>query len=781
MSHLPRLIPEPASIAWREGAFLLDEETVIAPGEGCEETASFLASVLRAATGFPLAEDQGRSQNAIALELVPGLAPGGYHLEVSSERIAVHASGSDGLFDGCRALRQLLPPEIESSAQVTGVAWTVPGVMIEDQPRYAWRGLMLDPARGFLPVDVVKSVIDLMALYGMNRLHLHLADDQGWRLAIPAYPELTRDREHYTHTDVRELVAYAQERHIMVIPEIDMPGHTTAAMIAYPALSCRGEPIAPPKGSGNYADIFCPGNDDLFDFVAEVLSECARLFPGPFLHIGGDEVVKTNWRTCPKCQQRMATEGLEDLKALEHYFLSRVEAIIQGLGKRMIGWDEVLELDAEGIGHEVAVTYPNTHEEDRRRPDTVIHSWRDPSGVEAAARLGHAVIASNQAGVYLNYAPRRLPLDRVYAYDPVPNGLSADHAERILGVEACLWGGMLDTVKRERQLLPRLCAVAERAWSGSETRDFTDFRNRLIRHRRRWDRMGLSSHPVDWVEVTYAHPACIGDPVESFELHFSIRNRGDETCHVLGRPADGAGVDMKPAIIDRAVAPGETIACSAVFEKEGGWRLDNPAPFQMDWESAYDDVTNRWSLRVAPEQQFVCPTAAPDGSETFWDERMKFQAGPDARFGLCRDDTHIYLRLHVAKEQLFTDPARQPFEQDGVEIRFDGRGDKERFFSDGEFEFSDIVPICVSPGAPGEPHGALFRRDSLPEGTRVTCVPVEGGYQTDVAIPTQWDVFRVNVCVNLADGETVAKRSWRPPWRSADSFPWSGTFYRPHT
>jgi hypothetical protein len=293
--------------------------------------------------------------------------------------------------------------------------------------------------------------------------------------------------------------------------------------------------------------------------------------------------------------------------------------------------------------------------------------------------------------------------------------------------------------------------------------------------------MGLSARPVDWVEVMYAHPDCVGNSADAFELRFSIRNRGDESCRVEGRPAEGVRVKMTPAVIDRTVRPGETLACSAVFEKPGGWDLDSPVPFQMDWVSAYGEVAQQWSLSVAPERRFVCPVGTPDGSETFWDDRMPFALGSDAGFGVCRDDTHIYLRLCVAKEELFIDPARQPFEQDGVEIRFDGRSDRERFFSDGEFEFSDLVPICVSPGASGEPHGPLYRGGDLPEGTRVTCVPGAGGYRTDVALPARWDVFRVNVCVNLYDGKTIEKRFWGPPWRNADSFPWSGTFHRPRT
>ncbi len=693
MSRLSRLIPKPVSMEWRDGVFVLDDQTAMAPGEGCEGPAGFLAGLLRGATGFALPADYDRTENTIALKLVQGLAPGGYRLEVTRERITITASCAEGLFGGCRALRQLLPPEIESRTPIAGIAWTVPAVVIEDRPRFAWRGLMLDPARQFLPVEAVKGAIDLMALYGLNRLHLHLSDDQGWRLAIPAWPKLTADQEHYTQADVRELVAYAQQRHILIVPEIDMPGHTSAAVCAYPELSCRGEPITRPTRAGNYADILCPGQDRVYDFIAQVLAECARLFPGSFIHIGGDETVKEHWSTCPHCRQRMAEDGLEDLKALEHSFVGRVEAIIHGLGKRMVGWDEVLELRAEGIGHEVAVTYPATPEQDRRRGDTVIHSWRDPSGTKAAARLGHEVVASNQAGVYLNYSPRRLPLEEVYAYDPIPEGLSPDQAARVLGVEACLWGWMQDKAQREQHLLPRLCAVAERAWSDAGTRDLADLRNRLIRHRRRWDRMGLSSCPVDWAEVTYAHPACVGEHVDAFELHFSVRNRGDEPCRVQGRPADGAGVEMEPAAIDQTVPPGETVTCSAMFSKEGGWGLSNPVPFRMDWQSAYGDVRQRWSLSVAPEQPFTCPEGTPDGSAGFWDGRMPLAIGPEARFGVCQDDTHTYLGLHVAKSKLFTDPARTPWEQDSVEIRFDGRSDRERFFSDGEIEFADILPI----------------------------------------------------------------------------------------
>jgi hexosaminidase len=685
MSEPQLLIPAPASIERLDGTFLFDQETAVRAGDGCEQAAAFLTELIRPPTGFPLPAEPGENTNALALAVGRGMKKGGYVLDVTHERIAMEASDPQGLFNGCRALRQLLGPEIESREKVPDCAWTVPAVRVRDEPRFEWRGLMLDPARGFQPVAAIKSVIELMALYSMNRLHLHLTDDQAWCIEIPGYPKLTSDGRCYSRDDIQDLVAYAASRHIMVIPEIDMPGHTTAAVNAYPQFSCTGAPVARPARGGNYADIFCPGSDELYGFIETVLSECAEIFPAPYIHIGGDETIKTNWKVCPRCGKRMREERLRNEKELEHYFVSRVEKMIEGLGKRMIGWDEVLELHADGIGHEVAVTYPDGSEQDPRRPGTIIQSWRDPSGVEAAARLGHNVIASNQRWTYLNYSHRRLPLETAHEFSPVPEGLGPEQARNVLGVEACLWGGLRSKEQREVQLLPRVAAIAECGWSPPGKHDLADFRNALIRHRRRWEVMGLASHPVGWVEVTYEHPACRMGTVSEFELEFRVKNGGDEPVEITAAPAEGTGVRMAPEVLSGTVGAGTSRAFRAVFSSTTGWDMRNPVPFRMNWQSAYGTAVEKWSQSIAPEAKFAVPEATPDGLLTFWHDRMPFAVGSEARFGVCRDEGAVYVGVYVRKAILHTDPGKQPFEQDGVEIRFDGRDDRDRFFSDGEY------------------------------------------------------------------------------------------------
>ena len=777
MNTFPRLIPAPASIKTQDGVFRFDQNTSVCAHAKLSDTARFLADLIRLSTGYDIPIRREVQDNAVCLDTAGRTATGAYELTVTPERIIISAADEDGVFAGCRTLRQLLPPDIESPQTISLPAWDVPCVTIQDAPRFTWRGLMIDPARTFYTPEDIKRVIDIMCLYGLNRLHIHLTDDQGWRMEVPGYPALTAGQEHYTREQIREIVEYARKRQIMSIPEFDMPGHTTAAVSAYPDMSCRGVNVSKPSKGGNFGDIFCPGNDELYDFIRDILAAAASVFPAPFIHIGGDETVKDNWKVCPKCRKRMEEEHLKDLKALEHYFVSRVERIIRDLGRRMIGWDEILELDAEGIGHEVAVTYPSRADDDPLEPGTVIQSWRDLSGLKAATALGHNAIGSNVASLYINRSSRNLPLEKVYAYDPAPKSVGPEARRHILGVEACFWGGKADRAYRETRLLPRLCAVAEVGWCPSERKDIPSLRKAILRHRRRWKVMGYCSHPVGWVDVVYDHPDCEREDVSEFEVVFRVANSADEPAVATASLADASEVAMTPAELEVNVGPGETETLSAVFKTESGWDIDYPCPFTMNWRSVFGDVSEAWCLNVAPEKAYYIPEGRPDGTLDSWNERMPFTVSRQARFGLCRNGGTVYCAVYVEKDALHLDPHKPPYEQDGVEIRFDLRSDRDRFFSDGEREFKDIIPICVSPGMPTEAHGAFYRKDALPEGVQTVCRPVDGGYLTETSLPCDRDAARVNICVNLSDGAHIEKRSWRPRWRSGENFPWSGTFY----
>ncbi len=369
-------------------------------------------------------------------------------------------------------MRQLLPPALERNGLVPGdsFAWTMPAVSISDYPRFEYRGMHLDVARHFFPVDFVKRYIDLLTLYKMNRFHWHLTEDQGWRIEIKKYPKLTEiggfrsetlighysNQPHqfdgqryggfYTQDEIRDIVAYAKSRFVTIVPEIEMPGHTTAALAAYPRYSCTGGPFTVlPGGVWPITDIFCAGKDETFDFLQDILTEVMELFPGQYIHIGGDEANKKEWKACDLCQERMRTEGLKDEHELQSYFIRRMEEFILSKGRRLIGWDEILE---GGLA-----------------PQATVMSWRGTKGGIAAAQQGHDVIMSPTSHCYLDYYQGNrdyeplaiggfLPLQKVYSFEPVPTKLNPEEARHILGVQANLWTEYVATPEHAHWLKP---------------------------------------------------------------------------------------------------------------------------------------------------------------------------------------------------------------------------------------------------------------------------------------------------------------------------------------
>ena len=363
----------------------------------------------------------------------------------------------------------------------------MPCLHVVDRPRYPWRGVMLDPGHNFLTKQYTKRYIDAMACYKMNRLHWHLTD-MGWAIEIKKYPELTNLAKRtpitnrwrraygkcthgfYTQDDVREIVAYAQRRHVTIVPEIEMPGHATAALACYPELACPNWPdkVVNATSYHSYRSIFCAGNDKTFAFLEDVLSEVIELFPSKRIHIGGDECSKGHWKTCPLCQARIKAERLKDEKELQSYFIKRIEKYLQGKGRRLIGWTEIVE---GGLA-----------------PDATVQSWLDPKHAVAAVKGGHDVVMSTNRSCYLNYL--RLSLEKCYAFEPTPPGLAPDEARHILGVEPCLWG--FPQHRHDELLFPRLCAFAEVGWSAKDTRDWSDFQRRMKPHGRRLDEIGIN-------------------------------------------------------------------------------------------------------------------------------------------------------------------------------------------------------------------------------------------------------------------------------------------------
>ncbi len=492
----PSVIPKPAKMEVGSGSFALGPETGIvldSPSAETRQVGEFLAARLRTTTGYPLAisEAAGKVPAGVVLlrtaDNLSALGNEGYRLSSSSKGVKIEAGAPAGVFYGVQTLIQLLPPEIEGPSAAEGVAWSIPSVKIEDKPRFIWRGVHLDVSRHFFPKETVKRYIDLLAKYKMNMFHWHLTEDQGWRIEIKKYPRLTEvgawRRESmddgiphggfYTQDDIREVVAYAKKNFITVVPEIEMPGHCQAALAAYPELSCSGGPFKVGTEWGVIYDVFCAGNEKTFEFLEDVMTEVIDLFPGPFVHVGGDEVPKLRWQNCHKCQARIESEGLKSEDELQSYFIKRMERFLAGKGKRLVGWDEILE---GGIA-----------------PNATVMSWRGVAGGIEAARSGHDVVMSPTSHCYFDYYQGLfdepwaiggfLPLEKVYSYEPVPDELSPEQAGHVLGGQANLWTEyIIGAPQLEYMLLPRLLAISEVVWTKKDLRSYADFSRRIVPH-----------------------------------------------------------------------------------------------------------------------------------------------------------------------------------------------------------------------------------------------------------------------------------------------------------
>jgi hexosaminidase len=514
------IIPAPLSMVEEGGFYQINAETKILAEAGNAEiknVADYFADQFKRASGIVLQSDEfkdGESGKGIIFKLLKtadSLGKEGYLLTVDKKKIILSAVTADGLFRGVQTIFQLLPPEIYSETVKENIQWNVPGVKIYDKPRYAWRGMHLDVSRHFFPKEFVKRYIDLIAMHKMNVFHWHLTDDNGWRIQIDKYPKLTEisawhvDREHqpwdqvdkpkpgekatiggfYTKDEVREIVAYAAQRHITVLPEIEMPGHSSEVLAAYPELSCKGGTFYVEPGTyWPNLDILCAGNDQTFEFIEGVLDEVVELFPGPYIHIGGDEADKTRWIACKKCQSRIKTGNMKDEAELQSWFITRVEKYLNDKGKRMIGWDEILE---GGLA-----------------PEATVMSWRGFEGGIEAARMGHDVVMSPGTHCYFDhyqanpdFEPRAIggftTLKKVYSFDPTPTELTAEEAKHVLGGQANLWSEFISTPKHaEYMSSSRMTALAEALWSPKENLNWDSFRQRINEQFKRYDVMGVN-------------------------------------------------------------------------------------------------------------------------------------------------------------------------------------------------------------------------------------------------------------------------------------------------
>lgn len=499
LAQEPQIIPQPVSMKTRPGHFLLGRQTVITVPAGnaeCKRLGDLLAGMLAAPTGHPfrvITANRANGSIRLRLNTVPNTVIGdeGYQLKVTARGITLSANDTKGLFYGLQTIMQLLPPDIESHTKVAGVRWSIPEVDITDYPRFGWRGLMLDVSRHFFPKQVVENYMDEMAKYKFNIFHLHLSDDNGWRVEIKSLPLLTSIGAwrvmrtgplggfeppqpgepatyggFYTQDDIREMVKYGEDRYITILPEIDVPAHSLALIAAYPNLSCTKLQYPVNPGTQFYTkqdNVLCPSDDSTYMVLDKVFTEIAQLFPCKYIHIGGDEAYKGFWAKDPKDSALMRREGLKNVEELQSYFVKKVEKIVESKGKKLIGWDEILE---GGLA-----------------PSATVMSWRGMEGGIAAAKQGHQVVMTPWGNCYLDlyqgdpliepHTYGQLWLRECYNFEPVPDSVDA---KLILGGQGNLW---TESVPDERQAQymtwPRAMALAEVFWSPKEKKSLGSF------------------------------------------------------------------------------------------------------------------------------------------------------------------------------------------------------------------------------------------------------------------------------------------------------------------
>lgn len=523
------IIPQPVSLKNEWGKFILPKKIQIATNSSQSEVmnvANELNKKLALVTGYHIkivtlpGTTKGTIQLSVLSNLKQELGDEGYQLEVSSSGVKISAAAAAGLFYGVQSLIQLFPPEIESNQYVKKSSWPLPVVKITDYPRFKWRGLMLDVVRHFYTVDQVKQFIDQMVKYKYNLLHLHLSDDQGWRIQINAYPLLTKvgawreDRIGYfgsmdppepglpknyggffTQEDIHELVKYAKQRFVEIMPEIDVPGHSLAALAAYPNLAsangpfavASGQPVLKWSGGGHFYGLvdnsLCPGKEEVYTFLDGVFSEMAKMFPFEYIHIGGDETAKNFWEKSEDVKKLMAKEDLKDLHEVQNYFVQRVEKIVKSKGKNVIGWDEIQTANLS--------------------PEALIMAYRNAGEGAKAARAGKNVVMTPEPFYYLDYMQSDAAIETYvydkqylkscYEFDPVPEGVDP---ERIKGGQGNLWTELVYTVRHLQYMIwPRAFAIAESLWSPKEQKNWKDFQTKIEKHFIRYDVAGIKYAP----------------------------------------------------------------------------------------------------------------------------------------------------------------------------------------------------------------------------------------------------------------------------------------------
>ncbi len=490
----PSIIPAPVSLQVKDGSFSLLKANCIYYTdnlEEVEEVADYFTDLIRQKTGIVLESKfiSERKQDKPCFEFlisdtVKHLNSEGYYLSIKPEVVRIVASSTHGLFYGIQSIRQLFPPEFESGKAEPGINWLLPAVEIADQPAFPWRGMLLDCSRHFMEPDFVKRYIDLLAYHKMNRFHWHLTEDQGWRIEIKAFPELTevgawrieedgtRYGGYYTQEQIKEIVEYARVRQIEVVPEIELPGQSMAALASYPHLSCTGDSVEVANRWGVFKDIYCAGKETTFEFLQQVMDEVVLLFPYEYIHIGGDEAPKYRWDNCPDCQRSIKQENLKDEAQLQSFFIQRVANYLgDTYQRRIIGWDEILE---GGLASSATV-----------------QSWRGFEGAMEAVHQHHQAIVSPTSHAYFDYPVESIDLQKVYSFNPIPAGLEPEYHAYILGGECNLWTEKAPQDKVDDRMFPRMLAMAEVLWTNPADRNYTEFHERVENHYEKLDNLGV--------------------------------------------------------------------------------------------------------------------------------------------------------------------------------------------------------------------------------------------------------------------------------------------------
>lgn len=581
------IIPYPQDLVELDGQFTINNSTKISyvGSENSMFVAQSFCDFILPATGIYLKPQKEEkidlSRGTICFFEDPTMKgiEGSYKLEITSEKILVKSNNPVGLYYGFQTIRQLLPVVIESDKKQSNIEWTIPCATINDAPELSYRGLHLDVGRHFYPVDFIKKYIDLLALHKMNIFHWHLTEDQGWRIEIKKYPKLAeiaafRDETlighggtsnpeydgkryggYYTQEQAREIVEYAADRFITVIPEIELPGHAQAALTAYPELGCVGDSYEVAKRWGVFKEVFCAGNEKSFEFLEDVLLEVMDIFPSEYIHIGGDECPKTRWNECVKCKKRMHKENCEDAHELQSYFIGRIEKFLNKYGRNIIGWDEILE---GGLA-----------------PNATVMSWRGIKGGIEAAKQKHNVIMTPNSHFYLDHYqnnPEKEPLaiggfltlQKVYSYNPFSEELTKEEMKYIIGVQGNLWTEYMPTSDHvEYMAYPRACAISEVGWLPFEKRNFDGFSTRLRNHFDRLDILG-----VNYFNKVLMPKASVSkvEFVERETLSFTNNSIGADIYYSLdgSDPDQNSSLYTEPIEIDK-----ECLVKAIAFNKEG--------------------------------------------------------------------------------------------------------------------------------------------------------------------------------------------------------------------